>query len=130
MTLIKAIKYQICNLCNKNLCFIRLKQVLNCKVHNLGKTASGSYFGRFLYAGIYCTAYFLIPLYSIIRIKDEPGGFPLGLTKNTSEKVPAGPRLGTSCAVDSLAFLTRNHTILVICKHSFPAIGNRELASW
>ena len=44
MTLITAIKDQLCNLCNKNLCFIKLKQLLNCKVHNLGKTAS-----RFLF---------------------------------------------------------------------------------
>ena len=39
-----AIKNQLCNPCNKNLCFIKPKQVLNCKVHNLGKTAS-----RFLF---------------------------------------------------------------------------------
>ena len=34
----------LCYPCNKNLSFIKLKQVLNCKVHNLGKTAS-----RFLF---------------------------------------------------------------------------------
>ena len=39
-----AIKGHLCKLCNENLCFIKLKQVLNCKVHNLGKTAS-----RFLF---------------------------------------------------------------------------------
>ena len=44
VTLITAIKDQFWNPCNKNLCFIKLKQVLNCKVHNLGKTAS-----RFLF---------------------------------------------------------------------------------
>ena len=55
MTLIATIEDELCNPFNKNLCFIKLKQVLNCKVHNFGKTASiGSYFGRFLYAGIYC----------------------------------------------------------------------------
>ena len=32
--------------------FTILKQALNSKVHNLGKTSSRSYFGRFLYAGI------------------------------------------------------------------------------
>ena len=47
MTLITAIKYQLCNPCNKNLCFIKLKQVLNAKVYNLGKTAS-----RFLFWGV------------------------------------------------------------------------------
>ena len=36
----RAIKNQFCYPCNKNPCFIKLKQVLNCKVHNLGKTAS------------------------------------------------------------------------------------------
>ena len=40
MILITAINDQLCNPCNKNLCLIKLKQVLNCKVHNLGKTAS------------------------------------------------------------------------------------------
>ena len=54
-TLISAIKDQFCNPCNKNLCFIKPKQVLNGKVHNLGKKPLSSYFGRFLYAGIYCT---------------------------------------------------------------------------
>ena len=53
-----TIKDQLCNPCNKNLCSIKLKQVLNCKVHNSGKQPLGSYFGRFLYAGIYCIVSF------------------------------------------------------------------------
>ena len=44
MTTVTAITDQFRNPCNKNLCFIKPKQVLNCKVHNLGKTVS-----RFLF---------------------------------------------------------------------------------
>ena len=51
MTLITVIKDQLCNPCNKNLCFIKQKQVLNCTVHNLGKQPLGSYFGMFLIGG-------------------------------------------------------------------------------
>ena len=47
-------KNQLCYPSNKNLCFIKLKQVLNCEVHHLGEMSLGSYFGRFLYAGIFC----------------------------------------------------------------------------
>ena len=43
---------QLCYPFNKNLSFIKLKEVLNCKVHNLRNTAT--YFDRFLYAVIYC----------------------------------------------------------------------------
>ena len=45
--------------CNKNLLyFITLKQVLNYKVHNLGKTCS--YFCSFLYSGIYCNSLLVV----------------------------------------------------------------------
>ena len=43
------------NPCNKNLCFIRLEQGFDCKVHNLGKTASmsrGRYFTIDSYGGV------------------------------------------------------------------------------
>ena len=46
-----AIKNQLCNPCNKSLCFVKLKQVLNCKVHNLGKTASRFLFWQVLICG-------------------------------------------------------------------------------
>ena len=51
MTLTAAIKDQLCKLCNKNLFFIKMKQVLNCKVHNLGKTASRFLFWKVLICG-------------------------------------------------------------------------------
>ena len=57
MNFIATIKNQRCYPCNKSLCFIILKQFLNYKVHNLGKQPLSYYFGRFLYAGIYCTGF-------------------------------------------------------------------------
>ena len=44
MNLITAIKNKLCYPCNKNPCFIKLKQVLNSKVHYSGKTASRFFF--------------------------------------------------------------------------------------
>ena len=52
MNFIATIRNQLCCPCNKNLCFIILKQALNDKVHNVGKQPLCSYFGTFIYAGI------------------------------------------------------------------------------
>ena len=49
---IATIKNQLCYPCNKSISFIILKQVLNYKVHTLGKQPLGYDFGMFLYAGI------------------------------------------------------------------------------
>ena len=54
LNLITAIRTQVCYPCNNNLCFIKLKQILSYREHNLGIQALGSYFCRLLYAGIYC----------------------------------------------------------------------------
>ena len=51
LTSITAIKDQLCGPCNKNLCFIKQKQVLNCKVDNLGKIASRFLFRQVLICG-------------------------------------------------------------------------------
>ena len=62
-------KTLLCYPCNKNPCFIKLKQVLNCKVHNLGKPASRFFFGRLLNAGIYYTKAILLILSKSLNIK-------------------------------------------------------------
>ena len=72
MTSITAIKDQLCNPHNKNLPFIKLKQVLNCKVHSVGGGRPlGSYFCRFLYVGIYCSNFY--PLENVVIMGENKG---------------------------------------------------------
>ena len=71
-SLITAIKDRLCNPCNKNLSFIKLKQVLNGKVHNLGKTASRLLFwqvltyGDLLYASIFEISILVLQVHTYI----------------------------------------------------------------
>ena len=61
MSYITTIKKQLCYPCNKNLSFIKLKQALNCKVHNLGNAAC-----RFLFlAGSYMQEFTVITPYGL-----------------------------------------------------------------
>ena len=51
MNFIATFKNQPCYPCDEKLCFIKLKQVLNYKVHNLGETATRFLFRKVLVEG-------------------------------------------------------------------------------
>ena len=71
MNLITTIKTQLCYPCNKNLCFIKMRQIPNYKVHHLENTASGFLYNNnniiiiLMLVGSYMHGFTVSPLSSI-----------------------------------------------------------------